>query len=92
MSDRNKKGQFAPGHEGNPNGRRPKATPEERLLEAVAKYAPATIERALTVAQGDNAVLAAVMGYLTETLRTRNFELQLQLLAAAQKPADNGVH
>ena len=91
MTKRDEKGLFAPGTSGNPNGR-PKKTAEERLLEAVAKHAPSTIERALHAAQGDNAVLAAAMGYLTETLKTRNLELQLQLLAAAQKPADICVH
>lgn len=88
---RNEKGHFAPGTSGNRNGR-PKKTAEERLLDAVAKYAPATIEHALIAAQSDNAVLAGVMNYLAETLKTRNLELQLQLLAAAQKPADIGVH
>lgn len=91
MTKRDEKGLFAPGASGNPNGR-PKKNSEDRLLDAVTKYAPATIERALITAQGDSAVLAAVMGYLTETLKTRNLELQLQLLAAAQKPADIDVH
>lgn len=91
MTGRNEKGQFAPGHEGNPNGRRPRKTPEQRLLEAVERDAPTLVERALIEAQTDNAVLAQVLAYLTECLRTKNIQAEAEL-HAIKCNAVGGVH
>lgn len=78
---RNEKGHFAPGNDGNPNGRRPKKTAEQRLLAAIERDAPALVERGLTVGMTDNQVLAQSLAYLTECLRTRNIQAEAELHA-----------
>ncbi|UTJ49787.1 hypothetical protein NLZ15_22710 (plasmid) [Atlantibacter subterranea] len=88
---RNAKGQFAPGHAGGPGGARKRKTPEQKLLEAIERDAPGLVERALIVAQTDNAVLAEVIRYLTECLATKNLQAAAEL-AAMQYTAAGGVH
>lgn len=88
---RNEKGHFAQGHDGNPNGRRSRKTPEQKLLEAIERDAPALVERGLTVGMTDNQVLAQSLAYLTECLRTRNIQAEAEL-HAIKYTAAGGVH
>lgn len=88
---RNEKGHFAPGHDGNPNGRRPRKTPEQKLLDAIATHGPAVVEKALVAAQDDNAVLAEALAYLTECMRTKNLQFEAEL-HAIKYTAVGGVH
>ena len=88
---RNEKGHFAPGHDGNPSGRRPRKTPEQKLLEAIERDAPALVERGLTVGMTDNQVLSHSLAYLTECLRTRNIQAEAEL-HAIKYTAAGGVH
>lgn len=87
---RNEKGHFAPGTSGNINGR-PRKTPEQKLLEAIERDAPALVERGLTVGMTDNQVLAQSLAYLTECLRTRNIQAEAEL-HAIKYTAAGGVH
>ncbi|HEC2553940.1 TPA: hypothetical protein R2K55_005775 [Raoultella ornithinolytica] len=91
MSERNEKGQFTAGNAGGPGGARQRKTPEQRMLSAIERDAPALVERALIVAQTDNAVLAEVMRYLSECLATRNLEKAAELQAVTYAAASGGV-
>lgn len=91
MTDRNPKGQFTPGNAGGPGGARKRRTQEQKLMTAIERDAPALIERALIIAQTDNAVLAEVLSYLTACLNTKNIEREAEL-RAMQYTAAGGVH
>ena len=91
MSERNEKGQFTPGYAGGPGGARKRKTPEQKLLEAIERDAPALVERGLTVGMTDNQVLAQSLAYLTECLRTRNIQAEAEL-HAIKYTAARGVH
>lgn len=91
MSTRNEKGQFAAGYAGGPGGARKRKTPEQKLLEAIERDAPALVERGLTVGMTDNQVLAQSLAYLTECLRTRNIQAEAEL-HAIKYAAAGGVH
>ncbi|MGY3806830.1 DUF5681 domain-containing protein [Aeromonas veronii] len=91
MSDQFKSGRFVPGKSGNPEGARRRKTPEQKLLAAIERDAPALVERGLIAGMTDNAVLAAALGYLTECLRCKNIEREAELLAL-KYTATGGVH
>ncbi len=91
MSERNERGQFTAGNAGGPGGARQRKTPEQKLLEAIAAHAPAVVEKALVAAQDDNAVLAAVMNYLAESMRFKNLQFEAEL-QAMKYTAAGGVH
>lgn len=88
---RNTKGQFTAGYAGGPGGARKRKTPEQKLLEAIAAHAPAVVEKALVAAQDDNAVLAAVMNYLAESMRFKNLQFEAEL-HAIKYTVVGGVH
>lgn len=90
---KNNGGRFALGTSGNPNGARLHKTAEQKLLASIEKKAPALIERSLTVAQTDNAVLAEVVRYLTECLHTKNLQAAVELAAVkyAGTPSVDGL-
>lgn len=90
MSERNEKGQFAAGNPGGPGGVRKRKTREQRLQETIMNDAPALVERALHVAQTDNAVLAEVLRYLTECLHTKNLQAAAELQAMQHAAATAG--
>ncbi|QXC36164.1 hypothetical protein [Aeromonas sp. FDAARGOS 1407] len=90
-NDRDHKGQFAPGNTGGPGGARKRKTPEQKLLAAIERDAPALVERGLIVSMTDNTVLAAALGYLTECLRCKNIEREAEL-QALKYTATGGVH
>ncbi|CAN1579109.1 hypothetical protein MZ16F84_40730 [Escherichia coli] len=91
MNGRNEKGQFTPGYAGGPGGARKRKTSEQKLLEAIAAHAPAVVEKALVAAQNDNAVLAAVMNYLAESMRFKNLQFEAELQAVTYAAASGGV-
>ena len=91
MSERNEKGQFTAGNAGGPGGARQRKTPEQKMLEAIERDAPALVEHALIVAQTDNAVLAEVMRYLSECLKSKNLQFEAEL-QAMKYTAAGGVH
>ncbi|HDX8858935.1 TPA: hypothetical protein RQO47_003952 [Klebsiella michiganensis] len=91
MSERNEKGQFAAGNAGGPGGARQRKTPEQKMLAAIERDAPALVERALVAGMTDNAVLAEVLAYLTECLRTKNIQAEAEL-QAMKYAAAGGVH
>lgn len=91
MGERNERGQFTAGNSGGPGGARQRKTPEQKLLEAIAAHAPAVVEKALVAAQDDNAVLAAVMNYLAESMRFKNLQFEAEL-QAMKYTAAGGVH
>lgn len=80
-TQRNDNGKFAPGNKGGPGGARPRKTPEQRLLAAIERDAPALVGRGLIVGMTDNAVLASALNYLTENLRYKNIEATAKLQA-----------
>ncbi|EJA9197312.1 hypothetical protein FXI35_005068 [Escherichia coli] len=88
---RTAKGRFAPGTSGNPDGARKHKNPEQKLLESIARDAPALVERALIEAQTDNRILAEVLAYLTECMRTKNLQFEAEL-QAMKYTAAGGVH
>lgn len=90
MSDQRNSGRFAPGQSGNPEGARRRKTPEEKLLLAIERDAPALVARGLIVGTTDNAVLAAALGYLAECLRCKNIEREAELHAL--RYTAGGVH
>lgn len=91
MSEQRNNGRFTPGQSGNPEGARKRKTPEEKLLAAIERDAPALVERALIAAQTDNAVLAEVMRYLSECLATKNLQAAAEL-QALNYTAAGGMH
>ncbi len=81
MSEQRNNGRFTPGQSGNPEGARKRKTPEEKLLAAIERDAPALVGRGLIVGMTDNAVLASALNYLTENLRYKNIEATAKLQA-----------
>ncbi|UUI59686.1 DUF5681 domain-containing protein [Aeromonas salmonicida] len=91
MSDQRNNGRFNPGQSGNPEGARKRKTPEQKLLEAIERDAPALVERGLIVGMTDNAVLASALNYLAECLRYKNIQATAEL-QALNYTAAGGVH
>ena len=91
MSERNEKGQFTAGNAGGPGGARQRKTAEQKMLGAIERDAPALVDRALSAAQTDNAVLAEVMRYLSECLKAKNLQFEAEL-QAMKYTAAGGVH
>ena len=91
MSEQRNNGRFTPGQSGNPEGARKRKTPEEKLLAAIERDAPALVERGLIVGMTDNAVLASALNYLAECLRYKNIQATAEL-QALNYTAAGGVH
>ncbi|MGE4335650.1 MAG: hypothetical protein AB7E55_06715 [Pigmentiphaga sp.] len=79
-TNRDTKGRFGPGNQANPAGR-PKLTTEQRIERALTTHGPAILDRAFVEAKTDNAVLAALLSFLSTCQGAANIAY-----LAAQQP------